>query len=129
MERVEKTEPGEEIGEEQGKGRLRRKVNRRERMWVCTGERREKVRENTEMKENVGSQNMRERKLHRSKVCPVWSGLGLETIFLSLSLSLSLYAYIFYSRTPSSPPAIPSTTRKPRSPPLLPPSIPGGAAA
>lgn len=94
MERVEKTEPGEEIGEEQGKGRLRRKVNRRERMWVCTGERREKVRENTEMKENVGSQNMRERKLHRSQVCPVWSGLGLETIFLSLSFSVSLCLHL-----------------------------------
>lgn len=30
-------------------------------MWVCTGERREKVGENTDMKENVGSQNMREK--------------------------------------------------------------------
>lgn len=92
-------------------------------MWVCTGESREKVRENTEMKENVVSQNMRERKLHRGKVCPVWSGLGFETIFPSLSLSV-----------PTSPLLVPDAFKpssypfhhtQPRSPPLLPaPSFP-----
>lgn len=35
METVEEIEPGEEIGEEQGKDRLRRKVNREERESGC----------------------------------------------------------------------------------------------
>ena len=35
MERVERTEPREETGEEQGKGRLRSKVNRDERESGC----------------------------------------------------------------------------------------------
>lgn len=75
-----------------------------------------------------------ERKLHRSRVCPVWeNGFGFETILLSLSLSLCLHLYS-YSRTPLSPPAIPSTTRNPvlhhssLLPPSLAPTIPGGAA-
>lgn len=60
------------------------------------------------------------------------SWLGFETIFPQLPLLLCLH---FCSRTPLSPPAIPSTTRNPSLqhssllPPSLAPSIPWGAAA
>ncbi len=131
METVEEIEPGEEIGEEQGKDRLRRKVNREERESGCgfVQGREEKRWEKIQKWKRMWWVKTWERE--RSKVCPVWSGLGFETIFPSLSLC----AYISYSRTPSSPPAIPSTTRNPALhhsfplPPSPAPSIPGGAAA
>lgn len=67
-------------------------------------------------RESGGSTHERQ-KLHRRKVCPVWeTGLGLETIF-SFTPSLHLCSY---SRTPSSPAAILSTTRNPTLPPPFP---------
>lgn len=98
----------------------RRKVNKEERKsrcGFCTGEK--KVRENTEIKENVVSQNMKGRKLHRGKVCPVWeNGLGCETIFPSLSLTLCACLHLCsYSFKPSS---YPFHGMQPHTPPLLP---------
>lgn len=57
-------EPGEEIGEKQEKDRLRRKLTgKRGRAVVglCRREKKKGERNNTEMKENMVSQNMREK--------------------------------------------------------------------
>lgn len=78
---AERTEPREETGEEQEKGRRLRKVNREAEESGCgfvPRERREKVGENRDMKENVGSPNMRGRKLHRGNICPACRGPTLR---------------------------------------------------
>ena len=76
-------------------------------MGLYRSEKRKGERKYRNERECGESKHERER-LHRSKVCPGWSGLGFETIFPSLCLHLCSH-----SRTPSSPPAIPSTTRNP----------------
>ena len=63
------------------------------------------------MKENVGSQNMREREARQKEGL---SGVEWTSIWNYIRPALSLCLHLYsYSRTPSSPPAIPSTTRNP----------------
>lgn len=82
-------------------------------MWVCTGERREKVGENTDMKENVGSQNMRGKAPQKYSLSGVQWTLDMKLYSpRSPPLSQCLH-FCTYSRTLLSPPAIPSTTRNP----------------
>lgn len=103
-----------EIEEGQRNNRVRRQAKTEKRRRVTVGSWREEKHRN---KPESGGSTHERQKLHRRTVCPVWeTGLGFETIF-SFTPSLHLCSY---SRTPSSPAAILSTTRNPTLPPPFP---------
>lgn len=120
MEKVERTEPGEEIGDEQGKGRRRRKVNREDRESGCgfLQGREEKRWEKIQKWKRMWGVKTWERE-SSTQLRSVRCGVDLDLKLYSPSLSLRLHL-CSNSRTPSSPPAIPSTTRNPSLP--LPPT-------